>query len=340
LISSLFHNNPSEALANRFGLVYDSCGSYFLLRIFCQSIDDVVGLCQVTAIILLPVAVEMLYEKLTAFDVFSLLGGVGANPYIREGRVRANGPFAHAILAGTIGAVCLPLMIGLWEKHRKGAVLGIVACLAIIFASTSSGPIMSALFAVGALLMWRYRSQVRSVRWLAVIAYIGLDLIMKDPAYFILDHIDLAGGSTGWHRAKLIQSTIEHLSEWWLVGTDFTRHWMPTGVSWSPNHTDITNHYIQMGVWGGLPLMLLFIYILAKGFSFVGQMVQQMPDKLHAYQFMIWALGASLFAHASTFISVSYFDQSFVFIYLTLAAIASIKSSVSSECSPRAEESI
>ena len=28
---------------------------------------------------------------------------------------------------------------------------------------------------------------------------------------------------------------------------------------------------------------------------------------------MIWALGASLFAHATTFISVSYFDQSFVF---------------------------
>jgi hypothetical protein len=36
----------------------------------------------------------------------------------------------------------------------------------------------------------------------------------------------------------------------------------------------------------------------------------------------VWALGASLFAHAVSFMSVSYFDQSFVALYVTLAAIA------------------
>ena len=77
----------------------------------------------------------------------------------------------------------------------------------------------------------------------------------------------------------------------------------------------------SMGVVGGLPLMLLFIAILAKGFSYVGQTLRQMPESSPQSRFMIWALGASLFAHAATFISVSYFDQSFVFIYLTLAAI-------------------
>ena len=41
---------------------------------------------------------------------------------------------------------------------------------------------------------------------------------------------------------------------------------------------------------------------------------------------MVWALGASLFANAATMISVSYFDQSFVFLYLKLAAIGSLKS--------------
>jgi hypothetical protein len=99
---------------------------------------------------------------------------------------------------------------------------------------------------------------------------------------------------------------------------------MPTGVSWSAEHTDITNYYLKMGVWGGLPLMLLFIVILAKGFSFVGQTLRKSADLPRESQFMVWALGASLFAHAATFISVSYFDQSFVFIYLTLAAISSV----------------
>ena len=326
LISSVFHNDPSDALVLRLGLVYNACGIYFLLRVFCQSLDDVVGLCRVTAILLLPVALEMIYEKLTVTNLFSILGGGSVSPAIRDGKIRAQGPFAHAILAGTIGAVCLPLMIGIWQQHRKSAFVGMITCMTIIITSTSSGPILSAMAAIGALLMWRYRHRTRLARWFAVFGYIVLDLVMKDPAYFIIAHIDLTGSSTGWHRARLIQSALDHLSEWWLAGTDYTRHWMPTGVSWSPEHTDITNYYLQMGVWGGLPLMLLFIAVLVKGFSFVGQTLRQSADLPPKSRFMIWALGASLFAHAATFISVSYFDQSFVFIYLTLAAISSVRS--------------
>jgi hypothetical protein len=164
---------------------------------------------------------------------------------------------------------------------------------------------------------------MRVVLWLGIIGYGLLDVIMRDPAYFILARIDFTGGSTGWHRARLIQSAIEHLPEWWFAGTDYTRHWMATGVSWSPDHADITNYYLRMGVWGGLPLMLLFIAILVKGFFFVGQMMREPTDLPPTSQFVFWALGASLFGHAATFISVSYYDQSFVFLYLTLALIAS-----------------
>lgn len=324
LISSLFHEAPSAALVNRLGLVYDACGIYFLLRVFCQSLDDVVNLCSVTAILLVPVAFEMIYEKLTVTNLFSILGEGSISPAIRDGRIRARGPFAHAILAGTVGAVCLPLMIGIWHQHRKSAAAGIMACVTMIITSASSGPILSSLAAMGALCMWYYRHQIRLFRWLVVIGYVGLDLVMIDPAYFVIARIDLTGSSTGWHRSRLIQSAFQHLSEWWLTGTDYTRHWMPTGVQWSENHTDITNHYLSMGVLGGLLLMVLFIAILAKGFSYVGQALRAMPESPSQSRFIIWALGASLFTHAVTFISVSYFDQSFVFIYLTLASISSV----------------
>ena len=303
-------------------MVYNACGIYFLLRVFCRSIDDVVGLCRITAILLVPLAVEMLYEKLTSHNLFSILGGVPESPSIREGRIRAQGPFAHSILAGTIGAVCLPFVIARWRQHRKEAFIGIGTCAVMIFASSSSGPIMSAMAALGALWMWRYRQRMRIVRWLAVFGYIGLELVMNAPVYYLIARIDLAGGSTGYHRSRLIQSAFEHLSEWWLAGTDYTRDWMATGVTWSADNTDITNHYLQMGVIGGLPLMVLFIATLAKGFSFVGQLMQHAALESES-RFMVWALGASLFAHAVTFISVSYFDQSFLFIYLTLALISS-----------------
>jgi hypothetical protein len=323
LVSSLFHEVPTSALIFRLGLVYDACGAYALIRGFCRSLDDVSRICQLTAILLVPLAVEMLYEKQTVHNLFSILGGVDATPEIRAGTVRANGPFGHAILVGTVGATCLPLMIGVWRMHRKRALVGIMACLTIIFCSGSSGPVMSMMAGIFALFMWHYRSRIRVVQWLAVLGYIALDLIMRDPAYFLIARIDLAGGSTGWYRARLIQSAIEHLPEWWLAGTDHTSHWMWVVMRWSSNHTDITSYYIQMGVWGGLPLLFLFIIVLANGFSGVKQARKQATDPSPESQFMLWAVGSSLFAHAATFFSVSYFDQSFVLLYLTLGSIGS-----------------
>jgi len=323
LFSSLFHRDSIGVLVNRLGLVYNGCGIYFLLRVICQSLDDVVRLYRITAILLIPLSIEMLNEKITGHNLFSALGGVSEISEVRNGRIRAQGPFAHSILAGTVGAVCLPLMIGLWQQHRKTAIAGIIACFSIVIVSASSGPIMSTLFAIGALIMWYWRQRMRLFRWLAVLGYIGLDVVMKAPAYYLIARIDLTGSSTSWHRAALIEAALEHLSEWWLAGTDYTRHWMDYGVGWSPDHIDITNYYLRMGVDGGLPLMLLFIAILAKGFSIVGQTLQQATNPLLSSQFMTWALGASLFSHSASFLSVSYFDQSVVFLYLTLAAICS-----------------
>lgn len=324
LMSSVFHDNTSGVLVNRLGLVFNACGIYFLLRVFCQSLRDVVTLCRLTAILLVPLAIGLLVEMVTAYNAFSVFGAVSEAPEIRQGRVRAQGPFAHSILTGTVGAVCLPLMVCLWQRYRKTAVAGMIACIAIVFASASSGPIMTAFAAIGGLLMWTWRNHMRLFRWLAVFGYVGLDVIMNAPAYYIISHIDLTGSSTSWHRAALIEAALAHLSEWWLAGTDFTRHWMPYGVVWNENHIDITNYYLRMGVDGGLPLMLLFIAKLAIGFHFVGRALKQLPDASFQPRFMIWSLGISLFAHSTAFISVSYFDQSVVFIYLILAAISSV----------------
>lgn len=218
----------------------------------------------------------------------------------------------------------MPLMIGLFQQYRKTAVLGTLACFAIVFASASSGPIMTLFAGIGGVMMWHFRGRMRIFQSLAILSYAALDLIMNAPAYYIIARIDLTGSSTSWHRAALIEAAFAHLSEWWFAGTDYTRHWLSYGVSWSSAHADITNYYLKMGVWGGLPLMVLFISQLAIGFAYVGRTVKQVSVFYPQYGFMIWTIGVSLFAHSTAFISVSYFDQSFVFIYLTLALIASI----------------
>lgn len=325
IISSMFHVDPSSSIINRLGIVYDALGMYYLLRVFFIGVDNIKFLCIFIAILLVPVAIEMIYESLKVKNLFDYFGDAALQvPAIREGRVRARGPFAHPILAGTVGAVCLPLMIGIWQQYRKTAIVGIVSCAIIIYCSASSGPILSAIAGIGALFAWRYQPKMRTILLITVSGYICVDLITSDPAYYyIMSRMNVTGGSTGWHRAQLMRSAIEHLSEWWLIGTDYTRNWMPTGVSWSKDQTDITNHYIRLGIFGGLPLMFMFIAIIFKGFSFVGLSLQRISDLPRKSRFLLWSFGSSLFAHTVTMMSVSYFDQSIIFIYLTFAAISS-----------------
>ena len=43
---------------------------------------------------------------------------------------------------------------------------------------------------------------------------------------------------------------------------------------------------------------------------------------------MIWSVGAALLSHVATCISVSYFDQSYIFLFLNLALISSLRSAI------------
>jgi hypothetical protein len=330
-ISSVFHKPFGEALIFRLGMAYNTLGLYFLTRLFCQNMAEMAQLVKITCYLLVPVAFEMVNEKFTGHNLFSLFGGVPVMPEVRDGHFRSQGPFAHSILAGTVGAVCVPLMIGIWREHGLSARVGIAACLAMVITSKSSGPLMTVFCGLFALTIWRWRHLTRWLVMAGVACYVGLDLVMKVPAYYILSRIDLTGSSGGWHRARLIESSIEHISEWYFAGTDHTRHWMPTGVSWSLEHTDITNHYLLYGVWGGLPLVALFVYALWVGFSYVGRTLEWRQSAPVGELFLVWALGADLFAHAATCVSVAYFDQSVMFLFLNLAALGSLQAFATSE---------
>lgn len=324
----IFHEDAAAAVVFRLGVVYNTLGFYLLVRCFCQTREDVFALLPTLVLLLTPIALSMIYEQLTNHNLFGIFGGLPEEVVTRGGRLRAQGPFRHPILAGTVGAVCVPLMIGLWGRQPMMAKLGLGACLAIAITSASSGPLLSIMVGVFALVLWRWRQFTPHLRVAAVVGYILLDIVMKDPAYFILRRIDLTGSSSSYHRPAIIRAAIEHLDEWWFAGTDHTRHWMPYGVSWSEDHSDITNHYIAQGVRGGLLQMFLFIGVLWCGFRYVGIVLHRQPEESASSGFAVWSLGACLFAHAATCVSVAYFDQSVVFLYLPLAMVGSLQASM------------
>ncbi len=127
--------------------------------------------------------------------------------------------------------------------------------------------------------------------------------------------MDFVGGSTGWHRAYLIDMAVQHLDEWWMFGSDSTRHWMPYGLLAVPEHCDLTNYYIHLGVMAGMPVVITLIAIQWKSFRIIGQRMSELRKSNSPDEFWLWCLGSALFAHAITFLSISYFDQIYVFFW-------------------------
>lgn len=318
------------------GFVYNVLLVYLLTRAWCKDLEELMALLRIVAWLLVPVAIAMVTEHLRHVNYFgAMFGGVMEGVYVRDGQVRAQGPFAHPILAGTVGAVCIPLMMGIWKRYRLSAMVGTGACILIVIASTSSGPLVSLIMALLGLLAWSIRTMMPVLRWGVLGAYLSAEMLMTRPAYYLISEIDLTGSSTGWHRSHLIQQAIGHLSEWWAFGTDRTAHWMP--YSLDGRHADITNYYLWIGVIGGLPAMLALIAIMWRAFVWVGESMRSIDTGDKERQFMIWCLGAGLFAHAGTSFSVAYFDQTMLFFWLNIGVISALHGATRSGAPVRAE---
>ena len=245
--SGIFHKDPSAAIVLRLGLVYDGLGLFVLFRIFLQEAEDLQGIARMICVLLIPVAVLMVFEMATGRNCFALLFGGSTEADFRHDHFRARGPFVHAIIAGTIGAACLPMAILLWFRERKIALVGLAAAGSVVLASGSSGPVMTALTILGALALWKVRARLSAICWMTALLIVALQFVMNDPVWYLMARIDITGGSTGWHRARLISAAMEHFNEWWLTGTDYTRHWMPTGILANSDH--LTSR-ITIWPWG------------------------------------------------------------------------------------------
>jgi len=321
--------NTTEHLINRLGLAYTAMGTYFFFRIVIRDFYDINLLLKTLAIIIVPLACLMLIEKTTGRNLFYVFGGVPMFSLVREGSVRCQGPFAHSILAGTLGATLIPFFIAMWLKNegtKALAITGFMAATIIALTPRSSGPAMAYLFAIIGMLMWRFREHMRAIRWGILFSLLALHMVMKAPVWYLIARLGHLIGGSGWHRAELIDTAIRHFGEWWLLGTTYTRHWMPTGVSWSPDQADITNQFIQVGVTGGMITLILFTTVIVLCFRDIGQTLKAAKDEPFAIRIILWAMGAALLAHIVSFVSVSYFDQIIVFWYLLLAMISTVSS--------------
>lgn len=322
LLSTLGHAwHPYNPLIVRLRLVMDVGGSYLYARAYLVERGVFERFAVGLAMVLVPFALIMLVEKMSGTNPYRWIGAQNAISMVRDGKIRAQGPFGTPILAGTVGASAIPLLLPLWRTRRKMALLGLGASLLVIITTASSGPIATAMVAVGGLCFWRWRQYLKAVVTTTVIALVVGHFIKERPIWYLMALMDFVGGSTGWHRAYLIDMAVRHLGEWWLVGSDYTRHWMPYGLVSVPEHCDLTNYYIQLGVTGGLPLTISLLMIQRRAFKSIGETCRETSDNDSPAVFRFWCLGVALFAHAVTFLSISYFDQMYVFFWMLIGGL-------------------
>jgi hypothetical protein len=148
-----------------------------------------------TALVVVAIALEMVYEKLTSNNLFSIYGGVPEVPEIRNVRMQAQGLFAHSIMAGTVDSAMLTLFIGLWRPYLGAAMLGTSASVTMEFARASSGPLMSSMVGMLGLLFWHIRSHMSTLRFSGVVVYLLLTTVMKSPPYYLISRIGLVGAA-------------------------------------------------------------------------------------------------------------------------------------------------
>jgi len=312
-----------SAFIYKIGLAYDAILIYFFFRSVFKDLADIKVAIPILAVLIIPLAILMLYERFGLRNVFSYFGGVPDTPIFDRVRTRAEGPFRHPILAGSVAASLFPLFISMWFYNKSRCIVGLMAASAMIIAANSSGPVMSVFFGVLALAMWPIHNHMRLVRWGIVASIIGLHFYMNAPVWFIIARLSAITGGTGWHRSYLIDRAIYYFNDWWLLGVKETSHWMPTKLI-IYDQADITNFFIAQGVRGGLLTLILFVSIFASAFAIIGNRVRSTDKSDFTSRFIVWTLGVALFAHAASFFSVSYFDQSIMSFYFTLALIGTV----------------
>jgi O-antigen ligase len=100
---------------------------------------------------------------------------------------------------------------------------------------------------------------------------------------------------------------------------------------------DVQNQYVNIGYTGGLVAFATFIAVISWSFARLGK-ARKAAARLGRPQWMLWCLGACLFANVVGFFGINYFDQSHVAWFSFLAMIAACSSTVMKEWSARRME--
>jgi len=147
--------------------------------------------------------------------------------------------------------------------------------------------------------------------------------------WYLVAKVSSVSGGSGWHRAHLMDMAFKHLDLWWFSGMDVkdTGDWFPYVLSITGG-ADITNQYLLYGIDAGLLAMFLFIGLLVLASRNISKALRVAlsgeTTTSTGNEPLIWGMGVMLAIHCVNWLSITYFDQTYVVWYFQLAVIASL----------------
>jgi hypothetical protein len=314
----ILYRGQTGAIVNQGGFIWDTIGAYIVLRFLIHDEDDIKHFSGALAVVAVTVGGEMLREHFTGQDLFGLLGSVRTVVDTRNGTPRAQGPFSQSLLAGSWGATTVPLLFFL--RREKGskvlALAGLIGATIVVFTAMCSTPILAFVTGLGFKYLWPLRRRMRALRWAAALLIVVLQCVMVAPVWFVIAHIDLAGGSSGWDRANLIDQFLRHFSDWWLVGTN-------EYAAWGADTWDQCNQFVAEGENGGLLGLTCFVGTIVVALKWAGR-GRKAFERSGGGEVLYWALGIAIFTHVVAFIGIDYFDQTRFSWYALIAMTSSV----------------
>lgn len=301
-----------SAVIYKAGFMLDSLGTYWLFRQVVRDWDEISLTVKLFAVFAMLTAPFIALEKFQQTSFFSIFGPTLGK--FHRGRFRAAGPFPHYIIMGCFWASLLPFFYAQIKLNKSKLFywFAIIAIFSNVYFSASSTPIMTVCAIIVFWNLYSYRMHGKTIFWTICCGLFMLHMIMQAPVWHLISRIDVFGGSTGFHRYFLFNNFINHMSEWFLIGTQSTAHW-------GHSQSDITNQFVLEGVRGGMVTLVIFILIVYRAVKIPGKF--SLGCITPEVQWMSWAICVSMLGHFTTFWGVSYFGQINMLLFFIFALV-------------------
>ena len=315
-VIALFLEFPQmQAFINCLGVLLDTLGGYLVVRSFIPDGETVRRTIKALAVICTILGVCMINEQISHINIFGLLGGISREVTVREGTIRSAGSMG-CLYAGAFAGVLVPLFLWLWTggKSRMAAIFGLAGAIAMVITSNSSTSELAIKGSFVGLGFWPLRKKMRLIRWGLVITLVGLHLAMKAPVWALIARIDLTGSSSGYQRFCLIDMTVKHFSNWWLIGSQDYPNW--GWDSW-----DLCNQFVAVALTGGLLTLIFYIAIFSRGFGAIGNARKRVSGD-RQQEWLLWCFGSTLLATVVAHFGINDVAQLYMGLFSLVACIS------------------